>query len=70
MNEDGETDSSSTSQILQMIRLDMKESKRCQEEDLEYRCIQVDDCHIQLEDDQEEQCIQQLRAEDSNAQCE
>jgi hypothetical protein len=68
VNEDGETKSNSTSNILEMIRLDMKESKRRQEEDLEYCCIQVDDCHILLEEDQEERRIQQLRVEDSNAQ--
>jgi hypothetical protein len=53
-----------------MIRLDMQESKRCQEEDMEYLCIQVEDRWIQLEEDQEERQIQQLRAEDINAQFE
>ena len=67
VNEDGETDSSSTSQILEMIRLDMQESTRCQEEDIEYHHIQPEDWCIQLEEVWEEQCIQQLRVEDSNA---
>ena len=53
-----------------MIRLDMQESKRYQEEDMEYHCIQAEDCWIQLEGDQGERRIQQLRAEDSNAQFE
>ena len=70
VNEDGETDSSSTSQILEMIRLDMQESKRRREEDLEYRRIQAEDRRIQLEEDREERRIQQLRAEDSNARFE
>ena len=70
MNDDGKTDSSSTSQILEMISLDMQESKRCQEEDMEYHRIQAKDRRIQLEEDREEQHIQQLRAEDSNAQFE
>jgi hypothetical protein len=70
VNEDGATDSSSTSQILEMIRLDMQESKRCKEEDMEYRHIQAEDCQIQLEEDREEQRIQQLRAEDSNSRFE
>ena len=67
VNEDGEIDSSSTSQILEMIRLDMQESTRCQEEDIEYHHIQPEDWCIQLEEVWEEQCIQQLRVEDSNA---
>ena len=37
---------------------------------MEYRCIQAKDRRIQLEEDREEQRIQQLRAEDSNAQLE
>ena len=67
VNEDGETDSSSTSQILEMIRCDMQESKRCQEEDMEYHPIQPEDWCIQHEEIWEEQCVQQLRVEDSNA---
>ena len=55
-------------QILEMIRLDMQESKRHQEEDMEYCHIHAGDCHIQLKEDREEQRIQLLRAEDSNAQ--
>jgi hypothetical protein len=54
VNEDGETDSSSTSQIHEMIRLDMQESKRCQEEDMEYCHFQPEDCCIQLEEVWEE----------------
>jgi hypothetical protein len=57
VNEDVETDSSSTSQILEMIRLDMQESKWCQEEDMEYCSIQAEDCQIQLEEDQEERWV-------------
>jgi hypothetical protein len=53
-----------------MIKLDMQESKRHQEEDMEYCHIQAEDHCIQLEDNQEEWHIQQLRAEDSNAQFE
>ena len=37
---------------------------------MEYCCIQAEDRQIQLEEDQEEWHIQQLRAEDSNAQFE
>ena len=37
---------------------------------MEYRCIQAKDRRIQLEEDREEQRIQQLRAEDSNARFE
>ena len=70
MNEDGETDSSSTSQLLEMTRLDIQESKRRQEEDMEYHHIQPEDWCIQVEEVWDEQCIQQLRAEDSNAQFE
>ena len=70
MNEDGETDSSSTSQIHEMIWLDMQESTRCQEEDIDYHHIQPEDWCIQLEEVWEEQCIQQLRVEDSNARFE
>jgi hypothetical protein len=70
MNQDGETDSSSTSQILQMIKLDIQESTRLQEDDIEYHQIQVEGCHIQLEEDWKEQHIQQLRAVDSTAQFE
>ena len=33
-----------------MIKLDMQESKRHQEEDIEYHCIQAEDCCIQLEE--------------------
>ena len=66
VNEDGETDSSSTSQILEMIRCDMQESKICQEEDMEYHHIQPEDWCIQLEKVWEEQCVQHLRVEDSN----
>ena len=51
VNEDSETDSSSTSQIHEMNRLNMQESKRCQEEDMEYCCIQAEDRCIQLEED-------------------
>ena len=65
MNEDSENDSSSTSQILEMIRLYMQESKRHQGEDMEYCFIQAEECHIQLEEDQEEWCIQMLRTENS-----
>jgi hypothetical protein len=67
VNEDGETDSSSTSQILEKISCDMQKSKRCQEEDMEYHHIQPEDWCIQLEEVWEEQWIQQLRIEDSNA---
>ena len=48
VNEDGETDSSSTSQILETARLDMQESKRCQEEDMVYCHIQSENCCMQL----------------------
>ena len=58
MNEDGETDSSATSQILDMIWLEMHESISRQEEDMEYHCIQAEDRWIQLEEDQEEWRIQ------------
>ena len=67
VNEDGKTNSSSLSQILKMIRLDMQESKRCQEEDMKYHCFQSEACCIQLEEDREERRIQRLRADDSNA---
>jgi hypothetical protein len=67
VNEDGKADNSSTSQILEIIKLDMQESKRCQEDDMEYCCIQAEDHYIQLEKVWEKHCIQRLRAEDSNA---
>ena len=67
MNEGGETDSSSTSQIFEMIKLDMQESERCQEEDKYYHCIQAEDSNIQQKEDQEEQHIHWLRTEDSNS---
>ena len=38
-HDNGDTDSNSASQILEMIRLDMQESKRCRDEDIEYRRI-------------------------------
>ena len=48
VNEDGETDSSSTSLIPEMIRLDMQESKRHQEEDMVCCHIQSENCCMQL----------------------
>ena len=50
-----------------MIQLDVQESKRRQEDDMEHHFIQAEDYHIQLEEVWEEQRILQLRAEDSNA---
>jgi hypothetical protein len=70
VNEDGETDSSSTFKPLEMIRLDMQESKSCQVREMEHCHIQTEDCCIQLEEVWEEQHIPLLRAEDRNAQSE
>jgi hypothetical protein len=41
VNKDDKTDSHSTSQFLEMIKLDMQDSNRCQEEDMEFYCIQA-----------------------------
>ena len=67
MSKDGKADNSSTSQILEIIKLEMQESKRHQEEDMEYCCIQAEDHCIQLGEVWEKHCIQLLRAEDSKA---
>ena len=45
------------------MKLDMQESKRQQEEDMEYRRVQIDEEH-------EERHLQQLRLEKSNARFE
>ena len=67
-NED--TDSNSASQILEMNRLDMQESKRHRVECMEYPCIQAEQTHIQAEEDHEEQRSQRLRADEIDAQFE
>jgi hypothetical protein len=70
VNEDCKTDSISSSQLLEMMKLDMQESKRCQEEDMDYCCIQAEDRFIQIEEIREERHIKQLRAEGSNSRLE
>jgi hypothetical protein len=67
VNEDGETYSTSTSQFLEIIKLDMQVSKRCQQENMEHSLIQVEERLIQAGEDQEEWCTQHIRAEESNA---
>ena len=53
-----------------MSKLDMQETKRYQEEGMEYCHIQAEYHFIQLEQIPEEWHIQQLRAEGSNSQLE
>ena len=52
-----------TSDIIVIMKLDMQESKRQQEEDVEYHGVQIDE-------ECEEQCLQQWRLEESNARFE
>ena len=70
VHDNGDTDSNSASQILEMIRLDMQESKRRRDKNIEYCCIQTEQRHIQAEEDCEEWRSQQLRADEINAQFE
>ena len=56
-------DSVSTSEIIEIMKLDMQVSKRQQEEDMEYQCVQIDE-------EREERHLQQLRLEESNARFE
>ena len=49
-----DTDSSSTSKVLEIIKLNIQESKRCQEEDMEYYCILAEEHQTQVEEQQEE----------------
>ena len=69
-HDNGDTDNNSASQILEMIRLDMQESKRRRDEDIEYRRIQAEQRHIQAEEDREERRSQRLRADEINARFE
>ena len=69
-HDNGDTDSNSASQILEMISLDMQESKKRRDEDIEYRRIQAEQRHIQAEEGREEQRSQRLRADEINARFE
>ena len=69
-HDNGDTDSKTASQILEMIRLDMQESKRRRDEDIEYCRIQAEQRHIQVEEDCEERRSQRLRADEINARFE
>ena len=53
----------STSEIIEIMKLEMQQSKRQQEEDMEYR-------HVQIDEEREEWCLQGLHLEDSNARFE
>ena len=53
----------STSEIIEIMKLDMQESKCQKEEDMEYQCVQIDE-------ECEERRLQQLRLEESNARFE
>ena len=55
--------SDSTSEIIEIMKLDMQESKHQQEEDMEYQ-------HIQIDEEHEERHLQQLHLEESNARFE
>ena len=53
----------STSEIIEIMKLDMQESKRQREDDMEYRRVQIDE-------EREERRLQWLRLEESNARFE
>ena len=52
VNEVGKKDNSSTCKILEMIKLNLKVSKRHWEEGMEYCCIQTEEHHIRAEEEQ------------------